>query len=326
MPSRISSRRNSPVPEFDPYGYSPFDAAGERYSAKSDVLPPYRKASHNPDGHDRHGRRESPRHAASRSRSAATRSHRLVREEEDPWETDYDPRDKYYLSGDEDDDDGEKIRSSARKDRRRKTRDGERDLDRRHKPARDHHHHEAKRGTGRHESGAAAPAAGGSGSSRPHTTRRPTYRRHGASSYLGSSASTSRRPKPRPAHSYSGSSRRYPPSSSRSVKRGSGGLAGLSAENGGQFPWSTAARCAIQAGAIAALKVQNEPGSWIGPKGGRVATAALGAAVVDTYLGHKHPKTKGGVRHAAIRQVAEAAIGNMMVKPGASKVATKRGR
>lgn len=42
-----------------------------------------------------------------------------------------------------------------------------------------------------------------------------------------------------------------------------------------------AARAAIDAGVVESVRVRRQPGDWIGPKGARVATAALGAAVVD---------------------------------------------
>jgi len=42
-----------------------------------------------------------------------------------------------------------------------------------------------------------------------------------------------------------------------------------------------AARAAIDAGVVESVRLRREPGEWIGPKGARVATAALGAAVVD---------------------------------------------
>ncbi|KAJ3531262.1 hypothetical protein NM208_g8951 [Fusarium decemcellulare] len=49
------------------------------------------------------------------------------------------------------------------------------------------------------------------------------------------------------------------------------------------------ARTAFTAGAQAAMKSRHDSGAWIGPKGAKVATAALGAALVDGFMGQKHP-------------------------------------
>lgn len=46
---------------------------------------------------------------------------------------------------------------------------------------------------------------------------------------------------------------------------------------------------AFTAGAEAAMKSKNDAGPWIGPKGAKVATAALGAALMDGFLGQKRP-------------------------------------
>jgi hypothetical protein len=79
--------------------------------------------------------------------------------------------------------------------------------------------------------------------------------------------------------------------------------------------WSKAAQTALKAGAAAAFKARNDPSPWLGEKGGKVATAALGAALVDTFLSQRHPKKVGGVRHHAMRHVAEAALGRAVVNP-----------
>jgi hypothetical protein len=47
------------------------------------------------------------------------------------------------------------------------------------------------------------------------------------------------------------------------------------------------ARTALTAGAQAAMKARNDEGSWMGPRGAKVATAALGAALVDGFIGNK---------------------------------------
>ncbi|RBR25013.1 uncharacterized protein FIESC28_02180 [Fusarium coffeatum] len=51
------------------------------------------------------------------------------------------------------------------------------------------------------------------------------------------------------------------------------------------------ARTAFTAGAQAAMKSGKESGPWLGPKGAKVATAALGAALVDGFMGQKHPNS-----------------------------------
>lgn len=74
------------------------------------------------------------------------------------------------------------------------------------------------------------------------------------------------------------------------------------------------ARTAFTAGAQAAMKSQNDPSPWLGAKGARVATAAIGAALVDGFMGQKHPN---GLRHNIMKQGVNVATG---------KVATTSGR
>lgn len=57
------------------------------------------------------------------------------------------------------------------------------------------------------------------------------------------------------------------------------------------------------------------PGGWLGDKGTRVATAALGSAIVDTYMSHQHPNSVNGIRHTALRQAAEYTIKNTISGP-----------
>ncbi|RNJ59429.1 hypothetical protein D7B24_002432 [Verticillium nonalfalfae] len=77
-----------------------------------------------------------------------------------------------------------------------------------------------------------------------------------------------------------------------------------------------ATRMAIQAGAQAAYKLRDDPSPWMGEKGVRVATAALGAGLVDGFVGSKRsPVKKGGMRHQAMKQAAEAGIRNFVVQP-----------
>ncbi|KAK2020589.1 hypothetical protein LX32DRAFT_669117 [Colletotrichum zoysiae] len=85
-----------------------------------------------------------------------------------------------------------------------------------------------------------------------------------------------------------------------------------------------AAQTAFRVGSQAAMEMRGEPGPWIGEKGTRVATAALGAALVDTFVGHKATGMKGGMRHQALRQACEMGIRNFVVQPTV-KTATRRG-
>jgi hypothetical protein len=48
--------------------------------------------------------------------------------------------------------------------------------------------------------------------------------------------------------------------------------------------WQQAAKAAVLTGVVEAVRSRNEPGGWTGPKGKRVATAALGAAAADGFL------------------------------------------
>jgi hypothetical protein len=50
----------------------------------------------------------------------------------------------------------------------------------------------------------------------------------------------------------------------------------------------------------------------LGPKGAKVAAAALSAAAVDTYLDQRHPKQKGGLRHVVMRRGMQAVIGGLV--------------
>ncbi|KAL2878011.1 hypothetical protein SGCOL_006758 [Colletotrichum sp. CLE4] len=84
-----------------------------------------------------------------------------------------------------------------------------------------------------------------------------------------------------------------------------------------------AAQTAFRVGSQAALQMKSEPGPWIGEKGTRVATAAPGAALVDTFVGHKATGMKGGMRHQALRQACEMGIRNFVVQPTVN-TATRR--
>ncbi|KAK1998140.1 hypothetical protein LX36DRAFT_656816 [Colletotrichum falcatum] len=84
-----------------------------------------------------------------------------------------------------------------------------------------------------------------------------------------------------------------------------------------------AAQTAFRVGSQAAMQMRDEPGPWIGEKGTRVATAALGAALVDTFVGHKATGIRGGMRHQALRQACEMGIRNFVVQPTVN-TATRR--
>lgn len=68
------------------------------------------------------------------------------------------------------------------------------------------------------------------------------------------------------------------------------------------------ARTAFTAGAQAAMKSRNDPSPWLGAKGAKIATAALGAALVDGFMGQKHPN---GARHKVMREGVDVASGKV---------------
>lgn len=69
--------------------------------------------------------------------------------------------------------------------------------------------------------------------------------------------------------------------------------------------WEQAAKAAIVAGAVEAFRSRKTPGPWTGEKGQRIATAALGAAGIDSLV-DKDPD-KHNKRH-----IAESAIGGLL--------------
>jgi hypothetical protein len=91
-------------------------------------------------------------------------------------------------------------------------------------------------------------------------------------------------------------SRRYS-SGSRSPSRRGG--------NKSSEKWEQAAKAAIVAGAVEAFRSRKTPGPWTGEKGQRIATAALGAAGIDSLV------DKNSNNHSK-RHVAEAAIGGLL--------------
>ncbi|PHH88344.1 hypothetical protein CDD83_7642 [Cordyceps sp. RAO-2017] len=66
------------------------------------------------------------------------------------------------------------------------------------------------------------------------------------------------------------------------------------------------ARTAFSAGAQAAMQSRHDPSPWFGAKGAKVATAALGAALVDGFMAEKHP---GSMRQDALRHGMDAVMG-----------------
>ncbi|OCK80330.1 hypothetical protein K432DRAFT_382304 [Lepidopterella palustris CBS 459.81] len=97
---------------------------------------------------------------------------------------------------------------------------------------------------------------------------------------------------------YDRRSRRYSSDDrDRSRSRGKGGKS--------EKKWEQAVTAAAVAGAIEAFRSRNEPGPWTGEKGQRVATAALGAAGIDSFV-DKDPDRKGK------RHIAESALGGLL--------------
>lgn len=86
--------------------------------------------------------------------------------------------------------------------------------------------------------------------------------------------------------------------------------------------WQEAAKVAMQAGTVAAIKVGSDSVPWP-VKGTKIASAALGAAVVDHVL---KPKKKGGIKYAAMRHLAEVAVGNLVVGPAMGRAGGGRRR
>ncbi|CAK7239500.1 MAG: hypothetical protein STHCBS139747_000931 [Sporothrix thermara] len=119
------------------------------------------------------------------------------------------------------------------------------------------------------------------------------------------------------SHTHRRSSFRRGPSSSSAASNNS---------SSSMSAWESAARNALRAGTMAAITNYSAPGKWLGDKGKRVATAALGAALVDTYMGHRHPESVNGVRHTAMRQVAEYAINSIVAEPIMQRAARHRTR
>lgn len=87
------------------------------------------------------------------------------------------------------------------------------------------------------------------------------------------------------------------------------------------FPWDEAGKVALQAGTVAAIKVGTDKVPWP-VKATKIGSAALGAAVVDHVF---RPQKKGGVKYAAMRHLAEVAVGNLVVGPTVRKAGSGGG-
>lgn len=56
------------------------------------------------------------------------------------------------------------------------------------------------------------------------------------------------------------------------------------------------------------MKSRNDQGAWMGAKGAKVATAALGAALVDGFIGQKHPNS---ARQSLAKEGVDLATGKV---------------
>ncbi|KAK4450030.1 hypothetical protein QBC34DRAFT_80303 [Podospora aff. communis PSN243] len=136
-------------------------------------------------------------------------------------------------------------------------------------------------------------------------------------------------------HDHERSSRHYPPSASRSHRaQSSHPPSSRQKENPSRPPRPRrnsssiilgAGRTALEAGAVAALKLRDDPSPWLGTKGAKVVTAALSAAAVDTFMERRHPDRKGGLRHTVMKQGMQVVIGNLVKKPAAQAEQEKYG-
>lgn len=67
----------------------------------------------------------------------------------------------------------------------------------------------------------------------------------------------------------------------------------------------TCAITAVSTGLSAALDSRGDPGQWKGAKGAKVAVASVGSALVDGFLGQKHPNS---VRQEVVKKGFEVAM------------------
>ncbi|KAJ2895132.1 hypothetical protein MKZ38_006876 [Zalerion maritima] len=118
--------------------------------------------------------------------------------------------------------------------------------------------------------------------------------------------------------------RDYGRSPSPPSRRGTAYGGGKSARPGGGLKrsntnWQKVAGSAMKAGASAAFQARHDPSPWVGPKGIRVATAAIGAAVADNFIEEKNPRrsrSRGGVKSQAAKSIGEAALRHIMSSSG----------
>lgn len=281
-------------------------------------------------------------------------------------DTDYDPRDKYYLSAEDDPLDShlperkETARNHLGKDHKSHSRHSSSQpgssLRSGHTHSRSHgsshghhHHHHSHRHShsqshshshshsrdldhhddhhDRHKQPAPSskpssqasrprPRPSRASSSYLSAIRRPQMKRAGSS--YNSASRVRPRPRPRPVRGLSHNSRQTNPKINNS-KQTNPKTSKMPWED---FPWEDAAKVALQAGGVALMKVGTEQMPWR-TKGTKIASAALGAAVVDHVL---KPNKRGGVKYAAMRHLAEVAVGNMVVSPALGKVGGSGGK
>lgn len=283
-------------------------------------------------------------------RPGVQREDSLVKRKEEPekadsgWDTDYDPRDKYYLSADDDPfdlysperkasttDDHHRHRRRSRKPHssehttssrhrspshsqsqrqhaRHRSRSHSRDRERKEDPTRKH-----KSTTDASSSRSKPPRSNiHTNHSRPKPSRAP-------SSYAASRSTT----RPRPVRSLS--RRTSSTNASKQTKFPRDLVKLLDPDTIRDifvdFPWDEAGKVALQAGTVAAVKVGTDSIPWH-IKGTKIASAALGAAVVDHVL---KPKKRGGVKYAAMRHLTEVAVGNLVVGPAMGRASSKTG-
>lgn len=270
------------------------------------------------------------------------------------WDTDsyYNPRDKYYLSASDDPFDlyTPERKSSAKREqhsRDRRSPSTYRSPDhgsssrkapshqhshgrsRHHSPSRTRPRDDKDGGTGRHKSTTGTSHHSKTASKSHASQSRPKPSRAG-SSYLstsrppvtraGSSYSAARSSRPRPvrglSHTSSQTKPKFPKDLTKLLDPETVGSLSKLLED---FPWEQAGKVALQAGTVAAIKVGTDSVPWP-VKGTKIASAALGAAVVDHVL---RPKKRGGVKYAAMRHLAELAVGNLVVGPAMGRAGNR---
>jgi len=78
-------------------------------------------------------------------------------------------------------------------------------------------------------------------------------------------------------------------------------------------------QASVEAAAIEAFRLRNEPGTWKGKKAGRVATAALSAGVIGAATEHRRERREGddysGKKGALGAAVAGLAVNRLVNGP-----------